>query len=68
MKAGSVILPTKGRKSSLKKNSDALSFNLNTLYQVTYFYMNETTILQVVETAQKPEDLETIKQVLSAAK
>ena len=29
--------------------------------------MNETTILQVVETAQKPEDLETIKQVLSAA-
>ena len=41
--------------------------NDNTLYQVTYFYMNETTILQVVETAQKPEDLETIKQVLSAA-
>lgn len=41
--------------------------NDSTLYQVTYFYMNENTILQVVETAQKPEDLDTIKQVLTSA-
>lgn len=39
----------------------------NTLYQVSYFHMNENTILQIVETSQKKEDLNTVKDVLAKA-